>query len=47
MDAITPELNIFMIDRLVASQRVSGPENIFLIMEMSVVNRSMLPHGIS
>ena len=39
-----PELDSFMIDRLVASQRVSGPENISVIVEISVVNRSVFPH---
>ena len=43
----TWELNILMKDGLVASQRVSGPENISVIEEMSVVNRSMIPHWIS
>ena len=38
------ELNILMKDGLVASQRVSGPENISVIEEISVVNRSMIPH---
>ena len=43
----TRELSILMKDGLVASQRVSGPENISVLVEISVVNRSMLPHGIS
>ena len=38
------ELNILMENRLVASERVSGPENISVLVEVSVVNRSMLSH---